>query len=114
VVYPAFERIPVAQWADHHSAHTRRIGLLVGLVYPLAFAACAWVVVAGPRGSSSLLAVAATAVAFLLTMTVAAPAHGRLAGGRTDVVLHRLLVADRLRCGAAVTAALASVVAALS
>ena len=59
-------------------------------------------------------AVLGTAFAFLVTATVATPAHGRLGAGRDTAVLDRLLRADRLRLAGAGLALAGAIAAALS
>ena len=111
LVYPAFAEVPADDWARHHAAHSRRITGLVAVVYGLALLAVAGVVVTGTWQVGTLTSVAATGLAMLVTMAVAAPAHGRLCRGRGERDLATLLAADRVRLGAAVLAAVAALAA---
>jgi hypothetical protein len=110
LVYPAFAEVPEEEWAAHHGRHTRRITWLVVPVYGAAVAAGCAVLLAGPSGWQ-LVSVGATALAVLTTALVAGPAHGRLAAGRDPAVLRRLLRADRVRCAAALVAAVGATLA---
>ena len=112
VVYPAFAEVPEPDWVRHHAAEGRRIVGPVAIVYAAVLGAVAWAVVDGPS-TAGWVAVGANAVAVLLTATVAAPAHLRLAKARTPAVLRRLRLADAGRTGAALVAAVSAYVAAL-
>jgi hypothetical protein len=106
VVYPALNDVGPDRWAAAHTAHSRRISLVVAPVYALLAAACLWVLLAGPRTPWLLLAVAGSAMAALATALVAAPTHGRLGrDGPTADLLGRLHRADRIRLAAALAAA---------
>jgi hypothetical protein len=85
--------------------------LSVVAVLVLALLAVAGVVVTGTWQVGTLTSVAATGLAMLVTMAVAAPAHGRLGRGRGERDLATLLAADRVRLGAAVLAAVAALAA---
>ena len=102
------------EWSRRHARHSRGIAPLVGVVYGALVVACLAVLVAGPRGAWALAAVAACVVAAGATAFVAAPAHGRLAGGREARVESRLVIADRVRALAAVTAAVCAALAVLT
>ena len=103
VVYPALADVPVAGWAPAHAAHSRRISVVVALAYLPLVGVGVWALLAGPVSAGLLLAAAGAGLAFLTTALVAAPTHGRLGSGRTDALVRRLLVADRVRlAGAAV------------
>ncbi|MEV4349859.1 hypothetical protein AB0J83_35830 [Actinoplanes sp. NPDC049596] len=110
VVYPALARTPPEQWIPAHRAHSRAITPVVVVVYGALLVTGGWALWSAP-GGWTWVAVAGTAVAFLVTALVAAPAHGRLGRGRDPVVLRRLLRADRVRTlAAAVTLAAVLVV----
>lgn len=104
LVYPVFARVRREDWAAHHARHSRAITPLVVAVYGLLLVAAAAVLLRGPSSleSATLTLLAGTVLA---TATVAAPAHGRLGAGRDPAFLRRLVVADRIRAGLAVTAA---------
>ena len=94
-------------WQRAHAAHSRRIGPLVGVVYPVLALAVAGRLRAGPD-LPTVLAATCSAAAVGLTATVAAPLHGRLGPGPEPHLVHRLLVADRGRSAFAVAALLAA------
>ena len=104
LVYPGFAEVADEHWAHHHDRHSRRITPLVVIVYGLLVLACALALWTGPTALETASAVGC-GVAAVATAAVAAPAHGRLAGGRNPAVLRRLLYADRVRLLAAVVAA---------
>jgi hypothetical protein len=96
IVYPALASTPDHAWAEAHARHSRRIAPLVALVYGAAVVACALAAAADPS-QGTWVALAGTAVAILVTATMAAPLHGRL-DRRDAALLARLLAADRVRC----------------
>ena len=110
VVYPALSELAPADWKRAHAAHSRRISSLVGLVYPAVATAAVGRLRAAPDGPA-LLATACSAMAVALTAGVAAPLHGRLAGGHDPVLVRRLLLADRGRSALALAALVAAVAA---
>ena len=111
IVYPALASTPDDDWAEAHARHSRRIAPLVVLVYGAALVACALATAADPS-PGTWMALAGTAVAILVTATVAAPLHGRL-DRRDAALLARLLVADRVRCAAACVAVAGALAAVL-
>ncbi len=113
VVYPALVHVPQDAWQDAHARHSRGIAPLVALVYAAALVTCAGAVLTGPD-AFVWLTVAATLAAMGVTATLAAPTHGRLAGGPEPALLHRLQVVDRVRCAAAVLAFFGALLAAFA
>ena len=111
IVYPALAGTPDDDWGETHARHSRRIAPLVTLVYGAAVVACALAATADPS-LGTWVALAGTAVAILVTATVAAPLHGRL-DARDPALLARLLAADRVRCASAFLALAGAVGAAL-
>ena len=111
LVYPALADTSAAEWPVRHAAHTRRITPVVVLVYGSVIVALVLVALDGLDLARGLV-LAASVTGFALTAFVAAPAHGRLGRGWDERVMHRLVVADRLRLLVAVVAAVAAVVAA--
>jgi len=111
VVYPALADVPAARWRSAHDAHSRRITLVVGVVYVAALVACAGaaLVVPSPAG---LVALVGTLAAVAVTAARAAPAHGRLGRGRDEALVRLLLRSDRWRCAAALLALAGGVAAA--
>ena len=96
IVYPALASTPGDDWSEAHARHSRRIAPLVALVYGAAVVGCALAAAADPS-PGTWVALAGTAVAILVTATMAAPLHGRL-DRRDAALLARLLAADRVRC----------------
>lgn len=109
VVYPALAEVPDDDWPRAHDAHSRRITLIVGLVYGLLAAACLWVLVSGSTQLVVLISVAGAVISALATAFVAAPVHGELGRtGRNGHLMSRLRSADRVRlCGAVLGAVFA-------
>jgi hypothetical protein len=106
IVYPALARTPPPQWTIAHRAHTRAITPVVAVIYGLLALTGGWALLSGPQAWT--LAALGAVVATVLTTTLAARLHGRLAAGFDDGLLSRLLRVDRVR---AATAALALVAA---
>ena len=111
LVYPALARVEAADWSTAHDFHSRRITPLVVVVYGALLVSCVGAVLSSPRSGGVWVAVLGTAGALLATATGAAPTHSGLAAGRTDRLVGRLLLVDRLRLGLALVA-LAGAVAA--
>lgn len=103
VVYPALASVPTPSWPAAHDAHSRRIAPVVVVVYGAALPIVVGAV-AVERSLGAAVACAATVAAVLVTATSAAPIHARLANGRDDDLVRRLLRADRWRCLAALIA----------
>ncbi|MGG5259847.1 hypothetical protein [Phycicoccus avicenniae] len=115
LVYPVLAAQPAGSFAAAHDAHSRRIVPLVGAVYLAVLLAGGWVLVAAPLGPAVVVALAAQALALGTTALVAAPTHGALGReGPAPALLRRLLVADRVRAGAALAGLAAAVVAAVA
>ena len=110
IVYPALARVPAARWADDHRAHSRGITPVVAVVYLGLLASGAWALLSGP-GAWTLVAVAAAAVAMLVTAGFAAPAHGRLGRRHDPERIGKLLRVDRVRAAAAAVALAAALLA---
>ncbi|MEU4423199.1 hypothetical protein AB0F81_21450 [Actinoplanes sp. NPDC024001] len=111
VVYPALARVDPSGWAAAHRAHTRSITPVVAVTYGVLALICGWALLREP-GGWTLTALAATAVAVLVTAATAAPAHHRLGNGYDARHIGRLLRADRVRTAAAAVALTAAAVAA--
>lgn len=113
LVYPALVhagRTRPDQWRDVHDRHSRAIGPVVAVLYGALLATGVWVLATGVDDVATAVAGAGAVGAAVVTAVAAAPTHGRLA--RPDpALLHRLVVADRVRCGWAVLGALGAVVA---
>lgn len=109
VVYPALAEARTTRWSLAHAGHMRRIGWLVAPVY-LAMAGAYGVAIATECCSPPLtVSAVAAASAVLISVAVAAPTHVRMdRDGPTDALTRRLLIADRVRFGAAVVAFVAA------
>lgn len=112
VVYPGFAEIADQRWVAAHATHSRRIVPLVAIVYASVVAGAA-LALTDQTEPLELAAAVAAAGAIATTAVVAAPAHRRMAGGRSDSTLRLLLLADRIRCALAVGALTAAAGAAL-
>lgn len=111
VVYPALVEVGPDRWAAAHAAHSRRIVALVAPLYLALAAVCLAVIVDGPS-TAAWVAIGGTALACLTTAFSAAPIHGRLGReGPAPALLHRLVVADRVRLVGALVAFGAAAVA---
>lgn len=113
VVYPALARLDAKHWSESHGAHGRTITPVVALVYGALAAGGGWALLSDPRDPAVLVTCATLLVAVLVTALVAAPTHGRLAGGPTPALLRRLRLSDAARTAAALVALAAAGVAAL-
>jgi len=110
VVYPALADLPAQSWPAAHTAHSRRIGPVVAVVYPLLALALAGRLLARPD-PAALAAATASALTVGLTAAGAAPLHGRLGRGHDPALVQRLLRVDAARSVAAVAALVAAVAA---
>ena len=110
LVYPALLRVRDSDWSTAHATHSRAITPLVAVVYGGALAACVLALLSRPD-LWVWLAATATVLVFAATGLVAAPTHGRLAAGRTDALVRRLLLADRCRLVGALLALAAALLA---
>lgn len=97
VVYPALADAPAERWAAVHAAHSRRILLLVVVLYPTLVVVCAWALLTLELSTGLVLSVGGTALALGTTALAAAPLHGRLGEGWSETSMRRLLLADRVR-----------------
>lgn len=106
VVYPTLAARSADDWAIAHARHSRAITPVVVLVYGALLVTGVSLVLAGP-GPAAWVGIAGAATAMALTAGAAAPLHGRLTT-RDDAVVARLLLADRVRCVAAVVGSVAA------
>jgi hypothetical protein len=114
LVYPALVRSPESGWAAAHSRHSRGVTPLVATVYAALVAAATWALLAAPLTPALVLTLAGAAMSLATTAFVAAPLHGRLGQeGPTPALLHRLVVADRVRTAGALVCAAGAVAACL-
>lgn len=116
VVYPALTEVPDADWAAAHREHSRRISVLVVPLYLALVAVGALTLRDGVPSTATGVALGTQAVVLLLTATLAAPTHGRLAAARPEdrpLLLRRLLAVDRARLLGTAVGALAATIAAV-
>ncbi len=113
VVYPALAAVQPDQWTLAHNAHGRAITPVVALAYGALLLAVGWSIIVTPSAIGVWVALVGAALSMAVTAAVAAPAHGALAAGVEPGLLHRLLVADRIRLGGAVLAVGGAVAAVL-
>jgi hypothetical protein len=111
LVYPALAEAPPERWHEVHDRHSRRIVALVAMVYAAVLVSCVGAVADDPSSVLLWVAALASVATVLVTATAAAPLHGRLGAGWDPTLLSRLLVVDRLRCGCALLAFAATVLA---
>jgi hypothetical protein len=97
LVYPALARVPAADWLPAHALHSRRITPLVVVVYGALLVSSALAAWSASSSVGVWVAVLGIVATFAVTACSAAPLHGRLAAGRDDQLLDRLLRVDRLR-----------------
>jgi hypothetical protein len=112
LVYPVLARRSSEEWRAAHDRHSRAIAPLVGVLYLAVLVTGGLLVASGPD-RLGWLALALTGLALATTALAAAPVHGRLTD-RDDVLVARLLVADRWRCAFAVLGAVAATAAVLA
>lgn len=110
VVYPALIASPVEAWSATHNAHSHRMSLLVAPLYLALLVVCLLVLIAGPWTVGTGMALAGNGLAGLTTALSAGPTHGRLSSGRTDLLVARLIAADRVRFAAALFAGAGSLI----
>jgi hypothetical protein len=110
LVYPALARVSARDWSSAHAEHSRRITPLVVLVYGALLVACAGAAWSSPTSTGVQVAVLGVAATFVVTAGWAAPTHGRLAAGRDDRLVDRLLRVDRFRLAFALVAVCGAVV----
>ena len=109
LAYPALAGVEASGWRTAHAQHSRRIVPLVVVTYGALLLALGAAVTAGPRTAWLLVAGAGTGLAFLTTAFAAAPTHRRLAAGRDEALVARLLRVDRWRSVGALVAAVGAV-----
>lgn len=114
LVYPALARVGRLhrdEWRVAHDRHSRGIAPLVAVVYGALLASGIWVLT-GHVSAWEAVAGAGAVGAALTTALGAAPTHGRL-DTPDPVLLHRLLVLDRVRLAWAALGAVAAALALL-
>ncbi len=94
VHYPLFDGVAAADWPAYHARHTRRTGYVVAPVMIVELATAALLVFDRPDGVGAGLALAGLVLAiaaWILTLGVATPDHGRLSGGWDARIARRLV-----------------------
>ncbi len=94
VHYPLFDGVAAADWPAYHARHTQRTGYVVAPVMLVELATAALLVLDRPDGVPAGLAVAGLVLAvaaWVLTLGVATPDHGRLSGGWDGRIARRLV-----------------------
>lgn len=95
VQYPTFRLIPAAMFAAFHQKHSAGMSVAVALPWLTQGVTAVLLVTRGDRLVQ--VAVAASAVAVLLTIFAVVPQHARLASGFDETAFRRLIVWDRVR-----------------
>ncbi|MGI3779150.1 MAG: hypothetical protein ACRYG2_00085 [Janthinobacterium lividum] len=114
LVYPALSRVAHSDFARAHTAHSRAIVPLVGLVYGLVVVSALGAVVSEPASFLAWTAACASGLALGTTAFRAAPLHGRLGQrGPEPGLVRSLLEADRVRTVLALLAVVPAVALAL-
>lgn len=100
VHYPLFARIGAAEFQAYEREHMRRIGWVVGPVMIVELATAALLAWRVPAGVMPVLAWSGLAMAVAIwasTAAVQAPLHARLARGKDERLLARLVSSNWLR-----------------
>lgn len=100
VVYPAL--LHAEPFGPAHARHTSSIVPVVALVYGALVASGVLRLLVGDVDAAAVVALGGAVVAAATTALVAAPTHGRLEEGRSEVLSRRLVRADLVRTAAAV------------
>lgn len=110
LVYPALVRTPASLWPKTQRQHSRAIVWLVVLVYGMVLLASAGALWSAPDTWWVWLSCGASAGAFAVTATRAAPLHGQLGRvGPEPDLLAALLLADRVRLALALVAMIGAI-----
>lgn len=95
VQYPTFRLIPAEQFVTFHQKHSAGMSVAVALPWLTQGVTAVLLLTRGERLVQ--VAVAASAVAVLLTIFAVVPQHARLATGFDDTAYGRLILWDRVR-----------------
>ena len=110
VVYPALFEVSQADWQDRHTAHSKRIALVVVPIYVAVISALVWCLSSMGSSPALLVAICAILLVLLTTSLFAAPLHKTLArDGPTPKLKRRLRRADAIRLGGAALACAAAI-----
>lgn len=100
VHYPLFAAVGGGQFAQYEAGHTRRIGILLVLPALAEIVTAALLLWSRPQAVPVALVVAAGAMlaaVWIVTALVHAPLHGRLAAGKNERLLRRLVATNWAR-----------------
>jgi hypothetical protein len=96
VHYPLFDGVPADAWPAYHDRHTTRVTVVVAGPMLVELGTAVSLVLDRPAGVPAGLTaagLACAAAAWALTLAVASPDHGRLAGNWDPRVARRLVTA---------------------
>lgn len=97
IVYPQFLRVGAADFRMYHFSHCLRIGLMIGPMFLTELGTAAWLFYEGLRSTPFLISLAMFPIICLSTAIWQAPMHTRLANGRDDAVIRRLVLTNWVR-----------------
>ena len=101
VVYPSFRLVgDTPAWPAVHAAHTRTIGLVVGLPWAVQGASLAALLVRDGPSALRLVTGVLALTTVVVTVGVSVPLHTRLGRAYDDVAAQRLVRTNWLRTGA--------------
>ena len=81
----------------YHFSHCLRIGLMIGPMFLTELGTAAWLFYEGLRSTPFLISLAMFPIICLSTAIWQAPMHTRLANGRDDAVIRRLVLTNWVR-----------------
>jgi hypothetical protein len=97
IVYPQFRRVGSEDFREYHFAHCLRIGFMIVPLFLSELGTAAWLFYEGLRSTPFLISLAMFPIICLSTAFWQAPMHTRLANGRDDAVIRRLVLTNWLR-----------------
>lgn len=104
VHYPLFLRVPAAGFPAFEREHMRRIGWIVGPAMILELATATAIVVwradLGVGAVAAWVGAALVLINWMSTVLVQGPQHRRLAGGKDDALIRRLIATNWVRTAA--------------
>jgi hypothetical protein len=98
VQYPAFAKVPSDSFIAYHQAHTRNIGIVVIPLMLAELITVCWLVIDPvTRNHQTWPLFVLTATVWLSTFLLQVPCHNRLARGKDDAVIRRLVRTNWIR-----------------
>lgn len=97
IVYPQFLRVGAAEFRVYHFAHCLRIGFMIVPMFLTELGTAAWLFYEGMRSTPFLISLAMFPVICLSTAIWQAPMHTKLADGRDETIIRRLIATNWLR-----------------